>query len=145
MVQTSNQERFKCNMLYEVPKQWIVHKVSSKLGIFFRIHSPLFVWFASHHWWKCSGPRLGSWIWVSAFFSFLFAYEQSSSWLWTLVLSLCSSPFPCGLIVFLFSSELVFFLHTNVSYSLQWPQVDGGKDIVFRFIIEYSSLRDFGP
>jgi len=28
---------------------------------------------------------------------------------------------------------------------LCWPCLDQAKDVVFRFIIEYSSLRDFGP
>ncbi len=35
------------------------------------------------------------------------------------------------------------FLHNHLTF---WPCFAyQGKDIVFRFIIEYSSLRDFGP
>jgi hypothetical protein len=32
-------------------------------------------------------------------------------------------------------------------FCICWPckPTEQGKDIVFRFIIEYSSLRDFGP
>jgi hypothetical protein len=31
------------------------------------------------------------------------------------------------------------------SHGFCWPWYYQGKDIVFRFIIEYSSLMDFGP
>jgi hypothetical protein len=38
------------------------------------------------------------------------------------------------------------YLHCNICmYLLALPTTNQGKDIVFRFIIEYSSLRDFGP
>jgi hypothetical protein len=73
-----------------------------------------------------------------------FAYKHHLLGFLTSVLSLCSSlSFLNSCLPCLF--WIGVFLHMNVSYSLQWPQVDRAKDIVFRFIIGYSSLRDFGP
>jgi hypothetical protein len=44
-----------------------------------------------------------------------------------------------------------FFFHTKLSHYITFSPIqfvglaNQGKDIVFRFIIDYSSLRDFGP
>jgi hypothetical protein len=36
-------------------------------------------------------------------------------------------------------------MHGGACFSLSYYLFAVGKDIVFRFIIEYGSLRDFGP
>jgi hypothetical protein len=39
---------------------------------------------------------------------------------------------------------LLYWPHLVSRFCWPWPRYQG-KDIVFRFIIEYHSLRDFGP
>jgi len=58
----------------------------------------------------------------------------------------CSLTSLATRIIFLPTCVLCHFGHTQIGKGMNHGCIGLGKeDIVFRFIIEYSSLRDFGP